>query len=88
MGIPTKAKNPTKADIVRLLIVQAHADAEKRLREFETSDNANAAMAVRGTVNAATHSLGQLRGEVRALETLKAKVVAYLDRGDIAVLIR
>jgi cell fate (sporulation/competence/biofilm development) regulator YlbF (YheA/YmcA/DUF963 family) len=85
----TKATpNPTKADIVRLLVVQAHADAEKRLRDFEQSRNANATAAVAGSANGASEPLGRLRGEVRALAQLKDKVVAYLDRGDISVLIR
>lgn len=82
------ATNPTKADIVRLLIVQALADAEKQLREFQRSTNANAAMAVRGDINGASETYGRLRGEVAALDNLKTKVVAYLDRGDIGVLIR
>lgn len=88
MATTTKGRNPTQADIIRILIVQAHADAEKNLREFETSTNANAAMAVRGENNGASEPLGRLRGEVAALDRLKAKVVAYLDRGDISVLIR
>lgn len=87
--MPVKpAANPTKADILRLLVVQAHTDAEKRLREFEHSGNANAAMAVRGEANGASQELGRLRGKVEALAQLKSKVAAYLDRGDLSVLIR
>lgn len=88
MATATRTKNPTQADIVRLLVVQAHADAEAKLREFRRSTNANAAMAVAGSINGASETLGHLRGEVAALAALKAKVVAYLDRGDINVLIR
>ena len=73
------AANPTKADIVRVLIIQAHADAERRLEDFAKKDNKSTADG---------QNMARLRGEVSALSALKTKVVAYLDRGDISVLIR
>jgi len=83
-----KNPNPTKADVVRVIIAQELADAEKRLREAERSTNANMAQAVAGVANGASQNLGRARGEVVALTRLKDKVVRYMDRGDISVLIR
>lgn len=71
------AANPTKADIVRLLVIQALSEAEKRQRNY--LDNGSAASG---------QNAARLRGEVAGLDRLKSKVVAYLDRGDISVLIR
>lgn len=73
------ASNPTKADIIRVLIVQAHADAERELREYEARKSAEPLR---------EQNKARLRGEVQALARLKSKVIAYLDRGDINVLIR
>jgi hypothetical protein len=87
MATRTATPNPTKADIVRLILVRELADAEKRLREVETNGNANVALALTGAPSTASLNLGRLRGEVAALTRLKTKVVAYLDRGDLTALV-
>lgn len=79
MATSKATANPTKADIIRILIVQAHADAERRLSDYEAAHSAEPLAAV---------NKARLRGEVATLARLKDKVVAYLDRGDLSVLIR
>lgn len=74
----TRAKNPTQADIIRILILQEKSDAEKRLKTVENNDNGSPASG---------QNKARLRGEVAILDVILRKVDRYLA-GDINVLIR
>lgn len=73
----TRGKNPTQADVIRILILQEKADTEKRLAEYQKQD----ASAIRDG------NIARTRGAVAVLEALLRKVERYLA-GDLNVLIR
>lgn len=74
-----RVKNPTQADIIRILIVQEKADVQKRLDSYIAETRA-------GTATNADN-IARTRGAIATLDILLRKVDRYLA-GDMNVLVR
>lgn len=74
MTTAKRVPNPTKADIVRIILARHLANAETRLGGFQAKNTGSPADVA---------NLARLNGEVSALTTLQRKVIDYLDHGKL-----